>query len=56
MGFIGELIQGVTKVVISPIVIVHDIIHGEDRTIDLVSDAVDHTIHGCDDLINGEIS
>lgn len=55
MSFLGELIQGVTKVVISPIVIVHDIIHGEDKTIDLVSDVVDHTIYGCDDLINGEI-
>lgn len=56
MGLFGNLIKGVANVVISPIVIVTDVVVGDfENTSKVVENIIDATGDGVDDLINGDL-
>lgn len=56
MGLLGNLIKGVANVVISPIVVVTDVVTGDfENTAKVVENLIDATSDGVDDLINGDL-
>jgi hypothetical protein len=56
MGLFGNLIKGIANVVISPIVVVADVVTGDfENTGKAVENVIDSVSEGVEDLINGDL-
>lgn len=56
MGLFGNLIKGVANVVISPIVVVTDVVTGDfENTSKVIENVIDSVDEGVENLFNGEL-
>lgn len=55
MGFLGELVKGISKVVITPLAIVNDVINDDNKTGELIEGIIENTDNGVEDLLNGDL-
>lgn len=56
MGFLGNLIKGAVNTVVSPIVVVTDVVKGDfENTGTVVENIIDSIGDGVDDLTNGDL-
>ena len=56
MGLFGNLIKGVVNVVVSPIVVITDVVKGDfENTGNVIENVIDSIDDGVEDLMNGDL-
>lgn len=56
MGFLGNLVKGVANVVVSPVVVVTDVLKGDfENTGKVVDNVIDSIGDGVEDLTKGDL-
>ena len=56
MGLFGSLLKGVVNVVVSPIVVVTDVVKGDfENTEKVVENVIDSVGNSAEDLLNGDL-